>query len=1504
MSSDFAVTIEKRPVKNFWKGRGGFLPIAIVERMIQGSIEDAEQYFNGRSPEGVFAVSAHYGVARDGRVWQFVEDDDTAWSNGVLQNPDLSVDWLKEVYQEKVNCNLVTLSIDYEGYSGEPLTPRQYDAALSLHRQLVQRWDIEPDNQHIIGHNWIDSLERSHNPGPLFPFRQLLKDLQSPATTQPAQPNPLAFLETPLPGAETETETAAPPLSTAETATEGGAAYQPETAEEPAYRPQVENFTTPPDLNEEIDPVTAAPTEVDPTTAEPEPVQAETFQDTADYQPEIVGEEAVYQPEEIETAAPVETFQTVAQAETADYLPPETATQDQPADAAGAVSQPEETEPTETETTHAAYQPQESQPAEETEAEAASEAESVQAPEESVEAPAQSDVIDQAEAAPQPEETAVETGPEEISAEAPSQPEEASPEEQAEAATRAEPLQPEAVASPETSEVDDILADLAYIPKGVITAPLRRPASTAQPEASAAPETQTLPAQSEAASAAPPETGEAQAEAVEPQAEQAAPALHSGVQPGSQPEVFDAPGQPAHLAEVESAIFEQAELEQVAPEQTAPGAAPEQAMPLTVEGQEAAPEQVAFETAEPISEETSAGQIAQQTEPTEGSVTPEQAGHVQDDWAADILAEAPFPMVENDAATAVQETAVPSDTATGTSEVSSPVGNDITPKYSRPEFFDPTHTSEPTPAEPTSMAEVFDAPVAETAPDTQPEAATQQPIAATTTPGVSVPSAETTVQAAQALEFPTEVTAPEALQETSSPAPAQQTPTPEAAEPDEAESEKTEEKHHWYDRIKNFFGGEKVPSVETAPIPAPSQPPEIVQGTPFNQVEAAAPETVEGTLPVETGPVPATEAAEEVYTTAPEPYQPNYAAEQALFQSAEPGSIEAATEPNQFETPTAATPEPETAATVSTEAVPTEPEAATEAAPVVPEPQVPAESATEQVSSQAEPEVTATPSAEAAPAALQPETTHQQAAPANPPVETAQVEESSYPFELDTPGPANYSTYYRSGETEDLTGQSNDYDFNSTNPASSYSQDYNSSGPSEYPFELPTQQAQPNYRQSFAPPVPSSEQPVAPVVEQPASPIETVAPEAVEATQPSVPSEAAEAIQPPTRSEAAETVQMAQSVEPEQTSAPEPAPPGEPTQPGEAAQPVMPPFSFEPEKPGDVLFDTNAAAPGQPKFGYDDLQLPDWLNEPDANAGSAGPTATLPTASAAQETPAPPAPDFAWSNETARPESAVPGWLQDSNEAVGVPEWLQDNNEPANPSAETVQAIPTVPANARKEAPAVEIPNKDWQDNENLFEDDDFFSQLNQSGVDLSLERGGTGALPTTAPLTEAQAAPTEPEFDNYFEEVPETPPPAKMTVQQLIDRNEGYTAPLSYDDLDMSVPFGLEEDTSGTEPIQLAAPEPVAPPPAPVRNDPPGFHRVDLGEGHTSVELANVRTVPSYDKNTVLRVSEQGERFVFDGWMEGPELRGSTRWYHIAASGGEQWIHSTLVQLDRPFRG
>jgi|GEM_PF-1822637 len=170
-----AISIELYPVKNFWKGRGQQHPVAIVEHTMQGTLEDTFRYFNGDL--GNYPVSAHYGVGRDGRIWQFVAVEDTAWANGIVQDYDITLDWVTEALREGVNLNSITISIEYEGYSGEPLTQEQYEAALELHRQLLAQWNILADEQHIIGHSHLDRLERAADPGAGFPWAHLLQAL-------------------------------------------------------------------------------------------------------------------------------------------------------------------------------------------------------------------------------------------------------------------------------------------------------------------------------------------------------------------------------------------------------------------------------------------------------------------------------------------------------------------------------------------------------------------------------------------------------------------------------------------------------------------------------------------------------------------------------------------------------------------------------------------------------------------------------------------------------------------------------------------------------------------------------------------------------------------------------------------------------------------------------------------------------------------------------------------------------------------------------------------------------------------------------------------------------------------------------------------------------------------------------------------------------------------------------------------------------------------------------
>ncbi|NWJ45725.1 MAG: N-acetylmuramoyl-L-alanine amidase [Chloroflexi bacterium] len=170
-----AISIELHPVKNFWKGRGQHHPVAIVEHTMHGTLEDTFRYFNGEL--GNYPVSAHYGVGRDGRIWQFVAVEDTAWANGIVQDHDTTLDWVTDALRDGVNLNAITISIEYEGYSGEALTEEQYEAAVELHRQLLPQWNIPANEKHIIGHSQLDRRERAADPGAGFPWARLLQAL-------------------------------------------------------------------------------------------------------------------------------------------------------------------------------------------------------------------------------------------------------------------------------------------------------------------------------------------------------------------------------------------------------------------------------------------------------------------------------------------------------------------------------------------------------------------------------------------------------------------------------------------------------------------------------------------------------------------------------------------------------------------------------------------------------------------------------------------------------------------------------------------------------------------------------------------------------------------------------------------------------------------------------------------------------------------------------------------------------------------------------------------------------------------------------------------------------------------------------------------------------------------------------------------------------------------------------------------------------------------------------
>jgi spore germination protein len=109
-----------------------------------GSFESTINWF--ADPDS--GVSAHYLVGLDGRIAQFVGEEDTARHAGRVAEPTTPL-------HTGDDPNLQTIGIEFED-GGDPLCvdrpASQYRAGARLVREIARRWDIPLDRDHVVGH--------------------------------------------------------------------------------------------------------------------------------------------------------------------------------------------------------------------------------------------------------------------------------------------------------------------------------------------------------------------------------------------------------------------------------------------------------------------------------------------------------------------------------------------------------------------------------------------------------------------------------------------------------------------------------------------------------------------------------------------------------------------------------------------------------------------------------------------------------------------------------------------------------------------------------------------------------------------------------------------------------------------------------------------------------------------------------------------------------------------------------------------------------------------------------------------------------------------------------------------------------------------------------------------------------------------------------------------------------------------------------------------------------
>lgn len=137
------------PSPNFWEGRRGQKPLAIVIHMTAGSFDGAKSWLTNKKSQ----VSAHYLIGKNGNIIMLVEEKNAAWHAGRVLNPT----WRRII--PNINPNLYTIGIEHENINGEPMTPAQWRASTALIAEICERWNIQIDNDHIIKHKSIFGLK-------------------------------------------------------------------------------------------------------------------------------------------------------------------------------------------------------------------------------------------------------------------------------------------------------------------------------------------------------------------------------------------------------------------------------------------------------------------------------------------------------------------------------------------------------------------------------------------------------------------------------------------------------------------------------------------------------------------------------------------------------------------------------------------------------------------------------------------------------------------------------------------------------------------------------------------------------------------------------------------------------------------------------------------------------------------------------------------------------------------------------------------------------------------------------------------------------------------------------------------------------------------------------------------------------------------------------------------------------------------------------------------------
>ncbi|MCU1256778.1 MAG: N-acetylmuramyl-L-alanine amidase, negative regulator of AmpC, AmpD [Candidatus Angelobacter sp.] len=165
---------------NFRLGRpSGFQPEAIVIHIGEGSLRSIDMQFSDPNAR----VSAHYCVSKAGDIHQYVDEKDTAFHAGTIDQPTWSGLKPGRGSGSFINPNFYTIGIEHEGFADDQWPDAQLSTSAALVGEIAQRWKIPLDEDHVIRHHQIRFLKSC--PGRVIAIADILGRIPPAAPVVP-----------------------------------------------------------------------------------------------------------------------------------------------------------------------------------------------------------------------------------------------------------------------------------------------------------------------------------------------------------------------------------------------------------------------------------------------------------------------------------------------------------------------------------------------------------------------------------------------------------------------------------------------------------------------------------------------------------------------------------------------------------------------------------------------------------------------------------------------------------------------------------------------------------------------------------------------------------------------------------------------------------------------------------------------------------------------------------------------------------------------------------------------------------------------------------------------------------------------------------------------------------------------------------------------------------------------------------------------------------------------